>query len=168
VNPAAACRQTGVAMLMALVMLLVIGLGSSALLHSALNTESVALGARYHLQAEQAAELALRYCEQELTHSDSALPVLAPAASGSHWQVFANWHGAARQAMEVPAEHASSAAFPLASLPECLAEEEPLADGSSAVLLTVRGFSPGYQADEQGHTLAGSVVWLQALLQLSA
>jgi type IV pilus assembly protein PilX len=159
--------QTGVAMLMALVMLLVVSLGSSALLRSALNTDDVALGTRLQLQARQAAELALRYCEQQLIRSDSAVPVLAKPASGSHWQQFANWFGTGRQAVQVPPEQASSEAFPQASLPECLAEEDLLADGAAVVLLTARGFSPDYRADAQGRTLSGSVVWLQAILQLS-
>ena len=56
--------QRGSALLMALVLLMITSLGASTLMRQAFGTERVAWGARGQLQAQQAAELALRYCER--------------------------------------------------------------------------------------------------------
>ena len=163
-------RSRGTALLLALVMLLISSLGATALLRQAFGTERVAWGARGQLQAQQAAELALRYCEQQLLRSDGAWPV-QPLRAGQvtpHWAQASSWTGPGRLAHSVPAAVMVSeqSPFRLLSLPDCLAEEQALADGATVLLVTARGFSPDYHTDAQGRTVAGSVAWMQAWLRL--
>ena len=148
----------GAAMLMTLVMLLVVGLGSSVLMQSALQTDRTALGLRALQQARQQAELGLGHCEAELLRAAPVLPVWEAPSQGALWQRWTSWQGAQRLADEVAG---------LPGRPQCLAETETLPDGSQVVRLTARGFSPDYRADTQGRTLAGAVAWQQSQLQIA-
>lgn len=163
-------RSQGSVLLMALVLLLISSWGASALMRQALGTERIAGGARGQLHAQQAAELALRYCEQQLVRSDAAWPVQPWRADlpRAYWTQAASWVGAGRLARSVPAAVMVSEQNPFSQfqLPDCLAEEQRLADGNTILLLTARGFSPDYHADDRGHTVAGSVAWVQSLLRL--
>lgn len=162
--------QRGSALLMALVLLMITSLGASTLMRQAFGTERVAWGARGQLQAQQAAELALRYCEQQLLRNDVTWPVQPwrPGSTLAHWQQPASWIGAGRLARSVPPGVMTSDQSPYSQfeLPDCLAEEQHLADGASVVLITARGFSPDYHADARGHTVAGSVAWMQSWLRI--
>lgn len=159
--------QQGMTLLVALVMLLVIGLASAAVMRSSLNTDRVADNARLKTLASQAAQLALRYCETQVESSAPGLKI-ATVANPAHWLDGASWHGAGAIATTVPdslmASKASS--FTPDSKPQCLAEYTDTVSGVSAtdaVIVTARGFSPDY-AESGGLQTAGSVVWLQSTL----
>lgn len=151
--------QRGATLLMTLVMLMIIGMGSSVLMQSALHTDRAALAARAHQQAQQAAELALRHCERQLLQPDGSLAVQAAPAQGHHWQHWASWHGERPLAGGIPAPGQ-------ASPPQCLAERDSLPDGTPLILITARGVSPDHRADGRGRTLAGAVAWQQVLLRV--
>ena len=51
-------------------------------------------------------------------------------------------------------------------LPQCMAEYSPL--GNSVVIVTSRGFSPDYTANNNGETQSGSVIWLQSIVSLQS
>jgi type IV pilus assembly protein PilX len=154
------------ALFIALVMLVVIGLASAAVMRSALNTDLVANNARVQTLATQAAQLALRYCETQAQAPEPGIKI-AEAADPPHWRNTANWHTGG-MAVTVPAALLASedSSFSPDKLPQCLAEYTGTVPGISAsnvIVVTARGFSPDY-AETDNRLSAGSVVWLQSTL----
>src|SRR3954470_475662 len=87
-------KQSGVTLIVMLVMLVVITLTSIGVMRSALSTDQVSLNARMQSVAMQAAQIGLRYCEREMVKSPAGVaihPDTSPADAA--WTVFANWHG---------------------------------------------------------------------------
>ncbi|RZA16112.1 MAG: hypothetical protein EOP93_15720, partial [Lysobacteraceae bacterium] len=124
-------------MLMALILLGVMGLAAMFSLRLALTGQAVASNRHAHAQALQAAELALRYCEDSIGRPGSLVPVQpAPDVDADlpvRWQTAANWGQTAPLASPVPGALAQGA-LPLpadAELPQCLVE--------AMVLRRVRG-----------------------------
>ena len=58
-------RQSGVALIVALVVLVIIGLTSAAVMRGALNSDLVTNNTRVQALASQAAQVALKYCEDQ-------------------------------------------------------------------------------------------------------
>lgn len=166
--------QRGVALIVALIMLVVIGFTSVAIMRGGLNADMLAQSARVQNFALQAAQLGLRYCEAQIELPDTVRAiVLHPAptveAPDYLWERFANWTGADAKAVEVPEDvlrTAASSIVPQAK-PQCLVEATGLAGGQS-YYVTARGFSPDFSADSQGRTKTGSVVWLQSTVALGS
>lgn len=161
-----ASRQRGVTLIVALVMLVVIGLTSAAVMRSALGTDTVANNTRVQLLAMQAAQIGLRYCEAEVVKPTPSITVYPASAAGSErWRSFANWQGSAVIATTVPQSQMASGNTPgtmvPSTLPQCLAEKHPTL--TSTYIVTARGFSADY-AQTGGYTTAGSVVWLQSIM----
>lgn len=180
--------QRGATLIVALVMLVIIALMSVAVMRGALTSDLIANNARAQTQAQQYAELALRYCERCSGHvvNPSAYPscgtagfaILPPLpddngnpADGlpTRWGTFANWFGGGAVATTVPGSALVSSDSPVKPpSPQCLAEYTVLNDGTTqALLVTARGFSPDFQQDAQGRTTAGSVVWLQSISRIN-
>lgn len=173
--------QQGVALIVALVMLVIIALMSVSVIRGSLTSDLIANNARSQNLAQQSAELALRYCERQAYADVQAgttnfvLPALADddgnPANGrpTRWDTFANWFGAGAVAVTVPNNVLVSADSPVKPpSPQCLPEYTYLNDGTTeVVLITARGFSPDYQEDADGRTTAGSVVWLQSMLRFN-
>jgi hypothetical protein len=162
-------RQGGVALIVALVVLVVIGLTSAAVMRGALNSDLVANNTRVQSLASQAAQVALKYCESQWnvpTPPINVLPVGVPNAPLA-WETFGNWSNV-NFANDVPISYMQSelSSFVPAKLPQCMVQYST-AGGATTVVIVGRGFSPDYRADETGHTEAGSVVWLQYILALS-
>ena len=175
--------QGGLALVVVLVLLVVIGLSSASALRSATSAEQAGNNIRLQYLAQQYAEAALRYCEAELLKPDDQrvatlrqanLPEVAVGASvaQSVWGQAASWGpaggGAASKTRPPEAWFSSSlSAFSLPVAPECLAEQQLLPGEQRALVITARGFSPGYLADPlSGSTRAGAVVWLQSIVLL--
>lgn len=158
--------QRGVTLIVALVMLVVIGLTSAAVMRSALGTDTIANNTRVQLLAMQAAQIGLRYCEKELPPKPSPSITIYPAAAvgAEAWRSFANWQGSAAIAATVPQAEMASSNTPSAmipvTLPQCLAEKHPTL--TDTYIVTARGFSADYK-QVGGYTTAGSVVWLQSI-----
>lgn len=159
--------QRGVTLIVALVMLVVIGLTSAAVMRSALGTDTITNNTRVQLLAMQAAQIGLRYCETELAKATPGITVYAASAAGAErWRSFANWQGTGTTAVTtVPQSQMKSDNTPGAmvptKLPQCLAEKHPTL--TATYIVTARGFSADYDADSSGYTKAGSVVWLQSI-----
>lgn len=165
--PAVPRRQRGVTLIVALVMLVVIGLTSAAVMRSALGTDTVANNTRVQLLAMQAAQIGLRYCEAQVNSSTPSITIHAASAAGAEkWRSFANWQGSSPIATTIPKSEMASSNTPSTmvpvTLPQCLAEKHPTL--TSTYIVTSRGFSADYAADGSGYTKAGSVVWLQSIL----
>jgi type IV pilus assembly protein PilX len=163
--------QQGVALIVALVMLVVIGLTSMAVMRGSLSADLVANNARVQTLASQQAQIALRYCERQLIEPDASrtITIRDQLPVGYVWESFSNWFGAGKIADEVPAGLVASgdSSFVPATTPQCLAERNALPDGKGVFIVTARGFSPDFSADTDGRTLRGSVVWLQSTVRLS-
>ena len=85
--------------------------------------------------------------------------------AAAKWTLVATWFGGAPTRTVVPTDQFKNAdsSFSPSNAPQCYVEKQKLADTTSiALVVTARGFSPDYQADSNGKTTAGSVVWLQS------
>ncbi len=170
-EPRAAGR--GIALLVVLVLLLVMGLTTGMAMRSALVTQKVGASLRLDSIAQQAAEAALRVCEDELLKDSSQrVPEIGDVEQLAalpmdrlNWSNFNFWKLAPPQAGLV-ARYAPPGTAPTgAPNPECLVERVSLTNGEVAIVVTARGYSPGFTADAaDGHTLSGQVVWLQSFL----
>jgi Tfp pilus assembly protein PilX len=176
--PHRATKQSGVVLVIALVMLVVIGLASVAIIRTASNTDAVSENSRRQNQAMQAAQAALLYCEQQI-----ATDQLSPAAATTgteNWRTFTNWNDTQSNGtrarggpLVVPVTTLTtngvtgsrySNAIPL---PRCMAQNRTV--GSDAVIVvTAIGYSDDFAADGSGRTQAGATVWLQSFIRFAA
>ena len=155
------CRGRGVSLILSMLMLLLIGLASSAILRDAIDGDQAVANGRLLAQAHQFAQVALRFCEKQLTlppatRSVTVLDVRAPPA----WTQPPLWtDGPALAAHVLVAADASSPVQPRVA-PRCMIEATALPD---VFTVTARGFSPDFVAGpSSGATRAGAVVWLQS------
>lgn len=170
---AGARRQTGAALIVAMILVVLIALMAAASMRSATSGEQVVNGLRLEALAQQYAEMALRYCETELTKGAAARTpalrkfdaVAAVLPANASWRNVASWHPKGNAAIVPDSIVANNddSSFTPALRPECLIDKVTLPGGNEALLVTARGFSPGYRADAAtGQTLGGAVVWLQS------
>jgi Tfp pilus assembly protein PilV len=155
--------QAGMTLIIAMVMLVIIGFTSVAVMRGALDTDQVALGLRSQAQALQYAQAALRWCESR-AWSQAPTPGVLDAASPPHWTLFGTWHGGPAYTLTRGDLAATSpgAAFP-AQAPQCLSEARVLADGGTLVVTTARGLSADFSSDPAGRTRSGAVAWVQSI-----
>ncbi|MBQ0933359.1 hypothetical protein KAK07_11500 [Ideonella sp. 4Y16] len=170
---ASSSRQRGVTLIIALVMLVVIGLASAAVMRSSLTSDVVSNNARLHTLAQQAAQLALRFCETQIERESKdwigGFTINAASPGDPYWQSFTTWHGgSAVQAIKVPDAVLASgdSSFKPTTVPQCLAEWSDAVPGTRTIIVTARGFSPDYDQTDAGRQTAGSVVWLQSTLRI--
>lgn len=163
--------ERGVALMVALVMLVIIGIASVSIMRGALSSDLIANNTRVQTLAMQAAQIGLRYCEDEAVKHAKSMPMLIhepepDAPSPRAWEVFANWSDN-EKVNEVPSQYMESdnSTFVPGTLPQCMVQFKNVA-GQTTYEVTARGFSPDYAADEDGNTASGSVVWLQSLLRI--
>ena len=157
----ARARAGGFSLIIAMLMLAVIGLASAAIMRNATSGDQVANNNRLQTQANQYAQLAMRYCESQL-----ALPGVARSvrvftlASPPSWTQQRNWTTPGpRTAHTLVARDIGSAVQPRVA-PQCMMESAGVAN---VYTVTARGFSADFKADPRtGSTLNGSSVWLQA------
>jgi len=167
IKPAVA--QRGVALLVALVMLVIIGLASVSVMRGALSSDLVANNTRVQSLASQAAQIGLAYCERLLddsTPSDgSNMAKLHQTAARdpSFFNNLANWTSANIETVPTTWMESDDSSFTPETLPQCMAEQlQNTPSNEKDFVVTARGFSPDYSADENGNPQSGSVVWLQS------
>lgn len=169
-------RQSGISLIITLIMLVVIGLTASAAMRGAISSERIVNNMRSESVAQQYAEAALKYCEEEMEKpSVSRIPELQDAnlttiTGVPLWQAPDTWHGGTAKRIVLPVGRIKSvdSSYVPSALPQCFVEREILPDASTAMVVTGRGFSPDYTADAAtGKTKSGSVVWLQSMLALN-
>jgi type IV pilus assembly protein PilX len=162
-------EQRGVVLIVALLVLVIIGLMSASIMRGALSSDLIANNARVQTLASHAAQIALRYCEDQTTANVVTIHVEdAVALEENHtWHTFTKWSDA-NIVNDVPPDFLQSAdsTFTPATAPQCIVQKVDLGGGKTVYQVTARGFSPDYSADEAGHTLTGSVVWLQSVVSL--
>ena len=167
VRPGPPLRATrgmrGFSLIIALLMLAVIGLASAAIMRNATSGDQVANGNRLQTQAHQAAQLALRFCESQSRLPAAARRVQAlPPATPPAWTLRPTWSAGGGAHALVAADMGSALSVRVA--PQCVLEATT---APGVYIVTARGYSADFQADAStGSTRTGSVVWLQATLDL--
>ena len=154
----------GISLIIAMLMLVIIGIMSVAVMRSVTSTDQVSTANRVQTQANQAAQMALRFCENQLVSQTrvSTVPTQVPPA----WTVKANWTtGGTNMAYTLqPSDiQGGDVNFP-AVPPQCL--NEVSAKDPSVYTVTARGFSADYTHDANFATVTGSVVWLQSTVYM--
>lgn len=166
-------RCQGIALLVVLVLLLVMGLTTGMAMRSALTTQKIGATLRLDSIAQQAAEAALRTCEDEIAKPTAQRAIAlgdvdslpAQAVDQLRWTRFEWWRPVPPQSGQVARYAPPGTASPGAPDPVCLVERVSIANGQDALVITTRGFSPGHTSDPStGQTLSGQVVWLQSFL----
>ena len=163
VRASAGARARGFSLIIAMLMLAVIGLASAAIMRNATSGDQVANNNRLQTQANQYAQLALRFCELQMAQAPGARSVaLFPPASKAAWTVKDNWTQAGSTSAHTLANaEIGSAVLPRVA-PQCMMEATNM---PNVYTVTARGFSADYKADPAtGATRAGSTVWLQATI----
>ena len=158
-RPGAAAH--GFSLIIAMLMLAVIGLASAAIMRNATSGDQVATNNRLQTQANQYAQLALRFCEAQLGQAPAARSAtLLDAATPAAWTAQRNWTtSGSRSAHTLSAVDIGSSVQPRVP-PQCLMEATAL---PHVYTITARGFSPDFRADDRtGATRSGAAVWLQA------
>ena len=180
-------RQSGISLIIVLIMLVVIGLTSASAIRNATSGERATNNIRMQNLAQQYAEAALRFCESQLalasaarvvTLWDDKIEAAIPFGSTPLWEQKVTWNGASgtggasksRTVLTEDQIKSGNGSITPANRPQCVVERQTLADGGIAWVLTARGFSPDYSAmptndaTRPGDTLSGSVVWLQSIV----
>jgi type IV pilus assembly protein PilX len=172
----AADRQSGIVLVTALVMLILVSLVATVAIRRATSGEQVSKGMRTQTVAFQAAETALRYCEDQIISNGASGPVPAPVpldgSAPALWKTRSNWALSAGKAIAVGTSVANSAdsaarQLPIGVLPRCMAESLRLSNEGQDLegfLITAVGFSPDYRSTAAGMPETGSEVWLQSTI----
>lgn len=179
-------RERGVVLVISLIILLVISMLSISSLRSVSSSEISSGNVRKTELASQAAEFALRWCEEEVTNfkngkataitiNDYADPPLWDAID-PRTQALKNWDGSGTgNKINVPAASMLNQTDLKYStykrLPECMIERTqqdiPLAD-AEIFRITARGFGPEVSvADNQRSRPDGSEAWLQSVITVN-
>ena len=156
-------RARGFSLIIAMLMLAVIGLASAAIMRNATSGDQVANNNRLQTQANQYAQLALRFCESQLALPAASRSVaLQPVAPTEVWTAQANWSAKGKAlAHTLVAAEIGSAVQPRVA-PQCLMEATAV---PNLYTVTARGFSADFKADPTtGATRNGAIVWLQATI----
>lgn len=157
------------ALIVALVVLVIIGLTSASVMRGALSTDVVANNSRMQTLAMQAAQIGLRYCEKQAEVDAGGTAAALPLAPAEYWKDYAHWSEAATGIYEVPIDYMKSenGSFWPSELPQCMTQKYEIEPGKVGYQITARGFSPDYTADADDFTDSGSVVWLQSIIYLN-
>lgn len=183
VSPRSTLRQRGIVLIMALILLIMISLIATVAIRRATTGEQVSKGLRTQTVAFQAAETALRFCEDQIlknTKVTSGTRTLEPAdypedrrSSPSLWKTRANWELSTGKAVAIDtavvnSTDAAARTLKDAVLPRCMVERLwlPSEDGAEveAFLITAVGYSPDYRTNAKGTPDSGSEVWLQSTI----
>ncbi len=180
-------KSSGVVLVMSLIMLIIISILAISTMRNSSNTETIVNSFRTGDLAKQAAELALRYCEDcvvaringtTTTSCDSTFVTathIQSASSPPAWQDIASWDATPQPAylFIIPKDVVNQTSLDKTykRLPECMVERvETVVAGTTAVniqkvfTVTARGFGPEVP-DDKGRP-QGSEVWLQSTIEL--
>ena len=181
---------------MALIMLVVISLLATLSMRNATSSESISGNVRTTELATQAAEIALRYCENAVVQLNggagalTTLPVIQAFASPPLWSarnssgVLTTWDGSTSSVaptgpvLVIPdgSINQAGAGVTFNRSPECMVERMQMATTTTTVsttttyVITARGFGPEVAADTNGtrpRPLGGSEVWMQSTIEVN-
>jgi len=174
--------QQGIVLIVVLVLLVAVTFMSVSVMRGALNTDVMANNARTQTLAAEMAQLALRFCEDDLRKAPSERvlfkdsPDIQPRAAteaAMAWKLKTNWVSSTPVAKTLSTAQLAStnSAFSPTHRPQCLAESSPSSSTDTGtdriIVVTARGFSPDYNEDNSNNVTSGSVAWLQSRFVLS-
>lgn len=151
--------QTGVVLIVALALLVVIGFSSAFILRNALFSDTSSNNLNTNQAANHAAEVALRHCEDMVLRPPAGiqiipLPNTSPPTSIA-WRTEANWAAGSQGVFTAPADRLQNTAssgrtLTYAQLPQCMIEQlqlvansgDPYSGKRFAFQITARGYSP--------------------------
>lgn len=178
-----ASGERGIVLIMALILLIMISLIATVAIRRATTGEQVSKGLRTQTVAFQAAETALRFCEDQIlknTEVRSGTSTLKPAdypegvSSPSLWKTRANWELSTGKAVAIDtavvnSTDAAARTLKEAVLPRCMVETLRLKGDEQvdAFLITAVGYSPDYRLNGNGKPETGSEAWLQSTITRS-
>lgn len=190
-DPAMAPRAGGFVMIMALVMLVIMGIGAAVAVKLSMTSDMIGANIRARALAFQAAEAALRHCEALVIQSPNGVAnMLTGAQPRQEWMDERKWDSNAI----TPAKAALNLPATIKEAPQCLIrfftleqwrELSPPKQGTVTVesrgydpkrfvlfRITARGFSPDYQKPKRTRsgqfdyqTAVGSEVRLQSMIR---
>ncbi|MDO9359480.1 MAG: PilX N-terminal domain-containing pilus assembly protein [Polaromonas sp.] len=178
--------QSGVVLIISLIMLVVISLLATLSIRNATSSEKVSANVRTTELASQAAEIALRYCEEAvlqissgtgtLTSLPTVLSYTAPVSPNKpFWLDTANWDGSTSTPFVIPdtSVNQTDAEATFKRMPECMVVNTPVVDATGVVstastyTITARGFGPEVPAVTSARVRpTGSEVWMQSTIEL--
>ena len=169
-------QQKGIVLIVSLILLVVISLVAVVAIKGSVSSEQVSNNLRTNAVAMQAAETALRFCENQLLSGTPALIVNELALDGSEavpslWETKSNWTALLSNTATTAVTNSTNAAGrSLGTLPLCMIERYPLVTlqggpTRESYLVTSRGFSPDYSVNGSGQVVSGNEVWLQSILR---
>ena len=157
--------QRGVSLIIAMLMLVVIGLMSVAIIRNATSSDQAVTNNRLQTQANQFAQIALQFCENQVTllAADRVVNVVQPFPTPAAWTVKSNWINTGTPVWTLRAADITGSVQPKV-YPQCVAEVSSIS--ARIYTVTARGFSDDYTQDANHATTSGSVVWLQSTIYL--
>lgn len=170
--------QRGIVLAIALIMLALLSILAGISIRGASSTEQAANQGRLRALAQQTAEAALRFCEQQV-QAHAADPSLGfapedePASAGGgakySWELMDNWDrlpSAHLRTVPVKAAGDTGAAAYFSRPAECMSQY--LNSGRKVFVTTARGFGPDVAARKDQDTTPpkGTEIWLQSLITL--
>ena len=194
-RPRRARRQSGVVLAVAMIMLIIVSLLAAVAVRNATSSEGINANLRQTQLATQAAESALRYCEDAaintvndgtgtfaftssggtaITNLALTHIIAAPVGNNTPTSVLpANWDTTTNNGqliLPIATVNLSGVSTTFARPPECMIERGiPDAANSYLNVLTVtaRGFGPEVAAADSSRSRpVGSEVWLQSTVEL--
>jgi len=174
--PATTRGQRGAVLVVALILLLAVSLIGVMAIRDAISGEQVAKSLRSHAAALQSAELAIRYCEDQLIHHAGGQLIVLPVPDQELWKTRAHWQPDGAKVNVVPADVAgasersgSAGRRTGAFLPRCMVEtlRLPQQEGgpSNAFRVTAVGYSTDYREGAGARPMAGAEAWLQSVVR---
>jgi type IV pilus assembly protein PilX len=178
-------RQSGVVLVIALLMLVAISLVASLSIRNATSSEAVAGSVRTTQLATQAAEVALRYCEKSVVDLVNGATTFTTTFAPSNilaysippqWTNTAVWDSVSAAVFVLPADsvNAANVSTTYSRMPECMVETLPLGDATGVTtatksyVITARGFGPEVPADvTRARPKGGSEIWLQSVIAIN-
>lgn len=173
--------QRGTVLAITLILLVILSLLGTFAIRNANQSERIMNGIRTSNVAQQAAETALRFCEQLATAPpagsgtfqsvDAATYINATAVSNANegdWKNKDNWKSSNANLLSVPRSYYNSGstdATELLHAPQCLIQALETPGGLKGYVITARGYANDAVIDTStGRVISGAEVWLQSTL----
>ncbi|MFC6283999.1 MULTISPECIES: pilus assembly PilX family protein [Polaromonas] len=169
-------KESGIVLILALILLVVISTVAVLAVRNSISGEQVSNNLRVSAVATQAAETALRYCENQVLSRVSTLvintmPLNSTQTVPNLWASRTNWTtGVANTVTAAISNSSNAAGRTVTTLPGCMIEKYPLVTlqggpARESYLITARGYSQDYSTNSSGQVKSGSEVWLQSILR---
>lgn len=171
----ACARQKGVVLIVVLMLLGIMSIVGVMTLRNSTTTELVSNNLRLASVAQQAAELALKYCESVATDSSGVTPIadrskilsatITGVITSGAWNSTSTWNTAANyiSVNNTFSVSTNANAIQFRTPPQCIIEKLDNANGKGFVI-TARGFGNDAALSSTNGVKSGSEAWAQSVL----